>query len=100
MNNNRKTKQQRKIRISMATKGTIDRPRLSVFRSNKFIYAQIVDDIKQKTICGASDKQLAETKGTKIEKAKKLGINIAELAKKNKVTQVVFDKGLYRYHGR
>jgi len=98
--NNKNTKKQRKKRVSMKIRGTKEKPRLSVFRSNKFIYAQIIDDDAKKTVCGISEKQFGEEKGTKMEKAKALGVNIASLAKKHKISHVIFDKGLYKYHGR
>ncbi len=94
------TRQQRKKRISNHVHGTSDRPRLSIFRSNAAIYAQIIDDSAKKTIVGASTAQVQEAKGTKTEKAKALGTLIAQKAKEQKVTKVVFDKGAYKYHGR
>lgn len=90
--------QRRKIRTRNSIKGT-DRPRLSVFRSNKYIFAQLIDDVKNVTIVGASEKTL-KAKGTKSEKAKALGLFIAEKAKAKKVTKIVFDRGSYAYHGR
>lgn len=94
---------QRKRRVRTILR-TGDRPRLSVFRSNKFIYAQIIDDKAGKTLASFSEKklskeQLAKAK-TKKEKAAMVGEEIAKLAKKAKVTKVVFDRGGYRYHGR
>ncbi len=81
-----------------------ERPRLSIFRSNKFIYAQIIDDKAGKTLASFSEKQLSKeqlTKAkTKKEKAGLVGEEIAKLAKKVKVVKVVFDRGGYRYHGR
>lgn len=75
-------------------------PRLSVFRSNEYIYAQIIDDTMGKTIVGVSEKALGKTKGNKTEKAKELGVQIAKLAVEKKIKSVVFDKGSYKYHGR
>ncbi len=98
MNNNRTTRQQRKIRVSRGVRGTVERPRLSVHRSNSTFYAQIIDDIAQKTLVGVSED--VTLKGTKIEKARALGVKLAELAKAKKITKVVFDKGAYAYHGR
>jgi len=92
-------KKQRKLRISSIIKGTADRPRLSVFRSNKYMHAQLINDQKHITLCGVSEKNITGD-GKKTEKAKKLGIALADLAKKHNVTKVVFDKGAYRYHGR
>ena len=78
--------------------GTIDRPRLSIFRSNKFIYAQLIDDVSGKTLVAASSKE-ANT-GTKVEQAKIVGELIAEKASGMKLASVVFDRGGYKYHGR
>lgn len=94
---------QRKRRVRRTIRGG-HRPRLSVFRSNKFIYAQIIDDIKGKTLASFSERklnkeQLAKLK-TKQEKASFVGEEIAKLAKKAKITKVVFDRGGYKYHGR
>lgn len=75
-------------------------PRLAVFRSNKFIYAQIIDDNKAATVCAASDAAHEKTKKTKAERAREVGIEIAKLAKKEGIEKVVFDRGGFRYHGR
>lgn len=79
--------------------GTTKRPRLSVFRSNKFIYAQIIDDEKGKTLVGVSEKRIKEEK-TKTDKAKLLGLLLARQALKHKIDSVVFDRGNFKYHGR
>lgn len=86
----------KKIRAKLS--GTVERPRLSVFRSNKFIYAQVIDDTKGKTLAQASD--VKTTKGTKTERAKVVGKMIAEACLKNKITQVVFDRNGFKYTGR
>ena len=94
-------KLKRKIRVRSKIIGTKDRPRLSVFRSNKFIYAQLIDDEKGKTILGVSEKHLGKIKDMKkIEKAKALGLLVAKKALSKKIEQVVFDRGSYSYHGR
>jgi large subunit ribosomal protein L18 len=91
----------RKLRVRAKTKGTNEKPRLSVYRSNKFIYAQIIDDQKGKTIVGVSEKELTlKDKKTKTEKSKELGLLIAKKAIAKKVKEVVFDRGSYKYHGR
>ena len=91
----------RAIRTRAKTKGTQTKPRLSVFRSNKYIYAQIVDDEKGKTIIGASEKELSvKEKINKTEKSKLLGNLIAKKAIAKKINAVIFDRGSYRYHGR
>ena len=82
--------------------GTADVPRLAVFRSNKEIYAQLVDDVMGNTIVSASsrDKSIVENKTTKIEKAKLVGILIGNKAKETGVSSVKFDRGGFLYHGR
>ncbi len=82
--------------------GSETKPRLSVFRSNKQVYAQLIDDISGKTLAAASslDKSIVEATGNKTEKAALVGKLIAEKAKTINVDQVVFDRGGYLYHGR
>ena len=75
-------------------------PRLSVFRSNQHIWAQIIDDKHGKTLVSASTKTVKEAKGTKSETATAVGQAIAALALDKKIIQVRFDRGTYRYHGR
>ncbi len=87
-----------KSKIRSKVSGVSLRPRLSVFRSNKFIYAQIIDDTKGKTIVSASDVKVA--KGTKLERAKSVGENIAKLAIGAKINEVVFDRNGFKYTGR
>ncbi|MCK8521682.1 50S ribosomal protein L18 [Aquimarina sp. D1M17] len=89
-------------RIRGRVSGTEQRPRLSVFRSNKEIYAQIIDDVTGKTISSASsrDKDIASASGNKVEIANLVGKTLAEKAKKAGVETVSFDRGGYLYHGR
>ena len=87
-----------KIKIRTKIRGTGDRPRLSVFRSNKFIYAQIIDDTKKKTLAQASD--IKKTSGTKTERAKEVGRMIADICSKIKIDKVVFDRNGFKYTGR
>jgi large subunit ribosomal protein L18 len=100
------SKAQRKLRIRRRIRkvsaGTAARPRLSVFRSNKEIYAQIINDVEGKTLMAVSsrDKSLAKAKGTKSEVATLVGKSIAELAIKAGVDKVAFDRGGNLYHGR
>jgi large subunit ribosomal protein L18 len=75
-------------------------PRLSVFRSNQHVWAQIIDDKHGKTLVSASTKSIKVTKGTKSEKAFAVGEEVAKLALEKNITKVRFDRGLYRYHGR
>jgi ribosomal protein L18, bacterial type len=94
----------RHLRIRKKISGTPERPRLSVFRSDKHIYAQIIDDTKGVTLAAAStlDKSLrGELKsGGTVEAARKVGELIAERAKGKGIEKVVFDRGGYMYHGR
>ena len=99
----KKDRRQRiKNRIRKVVSGTETRPRLSVFRSNKEIYAQIVDDVTGKTISAASsrDKDISSAKGTKTEVAALVGKSVAEKALKAGVETISFDRGGYLYHGR
>jgi len=86
----------KKIRVRVV--GSEARPRLSVFRSNKFIYAQIIDDNTGKTLVSVSDIKV-ET-GNKVDRARTMGEQLAELASKVNITAVVFDRGGFRYTGR
>ena len=90
------------MRIRKVVSGTADRPRLSVFRSNQEIYAQVIDDLAGRTLAAASsrEKGISEKTATKTEKAKQVGMLIAERAKEAGIEQVVFDRSGYLYHGR
>jgi len=88
------------LRIRKKIKGTTERPRLSVFRSNQNIYAQLIDDTKGVTLVSASSIDLKIEKGSNIEAAKKIGKEIAERALKSNIKNVVFDRSGYIYHGR
>lgn len=91
-----------KKRVRKKLSGTAERPRLSVYRSNKQIYAQIIDDLNETTLTAASssEKEIASAEGSKSEKAKMVGKLIAEKAKKAGIEEVVFDRSGYLYHGR
>ncbi len=92
----------RKRRIRARVEGTGDRPRLAVFRSNRHLYTQVVDDVKAQTIVAASTLE-EEMKGKvtgSVEGAKTLGTLLAKRALAKGVTQVVFDRAGYLYHGR
>ncbi|MCR5261169.1 MAG: 50S ribosomal protein L18 [Candidatus Gastranaerophilales bacterium] len=102
---NRKAQvQKRHRRIRVKLKGTAEAPRLAVYRSVKHIYAQIIDDVKGVTLVSASsdDKELKAklAHGGNIEAAKVVGAAIAKRAAKKKITDVVFDRGGFVYHGR
>ena len=100
------TKKQRRTRIKNRIRkivsGTEKQPRLSVFRSNKEIYAQLVDDVNGKTLISASsrDKDIADSKKTKTELSKLVGISIGYKAVKAGIEKIGFDRGGYLYHGR
>lgn len=91
-----------KYRIRKRIRGSEEQPRLNVFRSNKQIYAQIINDEKGITVVSASsrEKELAEKKITKAERAKEVGKLVAEKAKEAGIENVVFDRNGYLYHGR
>jgi large subunit ribosomal protein L18 len=90
-----------RTRIRAKIKGTTERPRLAVYRSNKEIYAQLIDDSNGTTVAAAStkDKGFART-GTKSEQSKLIGLEIAKKATEKGLSVVVFDRGGYLYHGR
>ncbi|MBE2229198.1 MAG: 50S ribosomal protein L18 [Chitinophagaceae bacterium] len=103
---NPKVKSQRRknirYRIRAKISGFAAKPRLSVFRSNADIYAQLIDDANGQTLAAASsrDKDIAAQKGTKCEKSKLVGAALATKAAGLGITQVTFDRGGYLYHGR
>ena len=96
------TKNERRIkikhRIRKKINGTASRPRLSVFRSNKAIYAQVINDLEGKTLVSASSKGITE--GNKTEVAKKVGELVAQKCVAAGINEVVFDRNGYLYHGR
>ena len=95
--------EQRKIRharVRNKVAGTEACPRLSVFRSNSHIFAQIINDEKGTTLVSSSSVELKIKNGGNVESAKLVGKDIAEKAKKVGITKVVFDRGGYQYHGR
>ncbi len=95
-------RQKIRYRIRKKVSGTAQNPRLSVFRSNADIYAQLIDDVTGVTLAAASsrDKDIAAQKATKIEKAKLVGVAIARKATELGLTTCVFDRGGNLYHGR
>ena len=92
-------RQRRHARVRKTISGTATSPRLNVFRSNKEIYAQVIDDNKGVTLASSSTKNL-KVNGGNILGAKAVGKDIAEKCKKAKIEKVVFDRGGYLYHGR
>jgi large subunit ribosomal protein L18 len=95
---NKRLKVKRRIRKNVF--GTASKPRLSVFRSNKQIYGQLIDDEAQKTLLAFSSQKAGELNGTKVEQAFEVGKKLAENAVSNGIESVVFDRNGYIYHGR
>jgi large subunit ribosomal protein L18 len=95
-------RQKIKFRVRRKISGTTQKPRLSVFRSNTEIYAQLIDDETSKTLAAASsrDKDIAAQKGNKVEKSKLVGAAIARKATELGLLDVTFDRSGYLYHGR
>lgn len=81
-------------------KGTAERPRLSIFKSNTALYAQLIDDINGQTLSSASSKELGDLKNVTVENSKEVGKNLADKATANGITKVVFDRNGYIYHGK
>ena len=100
--NKYKQRVKRKKRLRARILVSNDRPRLTVFRSNKYVYAQIIDDSKGKTIVGYSSQDLPKTKAKKsgTEIAGMVGEELAKKAKAKKIKKVIFDRGGYKYHGK
>lgn len=94
-------KQRRAQRIRKKIVGTSARPRLSVYRSNRYVTAQLIDDVNRKTLLTVTEKHIdSKEKQPKTGVSHDLGIVLAKLAKEKKITEVTFDKGRYAYHGR
>ena len=93
-------RQRIKFRIRKIVSGTAAQPRLSVFRSNKEIYAQIIDDVSGTTIVAASSRDKGVAQGNAVETAKAVGKLVAEKALKAGISTISFDRGGYLYHGR
>jgi large subunit ribosomal protein L18 len=99
------SRERRRKHIQLRVRGTSIRPRMVVFRSNKNIYAQLVDDMSNRTIIGASTltKEIREEvhkASSKRERAKIVGKHVAHLAKEKNIVKIVFDRAGYLYHGR
>ena len=99
-------RKRRHWRVRTRVSGTAARPRLAIRRSNKFIYAQLIDDVAQTTVVAASSNQkalveaLGGKSGATVAAAKLVGKTVADRAKEKGVTRVAFDRGGYKYHGR
>lgn len=99
--NKKAQKERRHRKVRAKIQGTDERPRLCVFRSNKHIYAQIIDDKKGRTLVSASDLEVKDSKkDKKTDLAQKVGQLIAQKAKEKKIKTVLFDRGGFRYHGQ
>lgn len=93
-------RRRRKMRTRSKIFGTQNKPRLSVFRSNRYLYAQLIDDEKGHTLGTVSTRVLEKKSGNKTNQAIMIGKRLAELSKKLGIEQAIFDKGAYKYHGR
>ncbi len=95
-------RRRRHFRVRKAVRGTAERPRLAVFRSNKNMYAQLIDDLAGRTVVSASTAEAAgrAASGATVEAAKGVGARLGERAKAAGITTAVFDRGGFRYHGR
>jgi len=97
-------KASRRLRIKRGIrnkiKGTSERPRLSVFKSNTGIYGQLIDDVNCQTLSASSSKELGKLKNINLEKSKEVGKKLAEKAIANGISEVVFDRNGYVYHGK
>jgi large subunit ribosomal protein L18 len=96
----RQSRERRHSREREKIRGSAARPRLAVFRSLTHIYAQLVDDDAGRTLAAASSKEAKDANAKRIDSAKSVGTLLADRAKQKGVTEVVFDRGGYRYHGR
>ncbi|MBP9819497.1 50S ribosomal protein L18 [Candidatus Woesebacteria bacterium] len=94
--------QKRILRVRAKLAGTVERPRVTVSRSNRYIHVQVIDDVNALTIAAGSDLQKGGNgkKVTKTDSAKLVAAEVATQLKKKKITAVVFDRGPYKYHGR
>lgn len=91
----------RHARVRRRVTGTPGRPRLAVFRSNQHIYVQVIDDAAGRTLAAASDRETAlGATGSKSDRAKQVGALVAQRAKQHGITEVIFDRGGFRYAGR
>jgi len=94
------TRTKRRQRVRRKIRGTAERPRLCVFKSLRFTYAQIISDDSGVVLAAASTKELGEKVAGNKESAKQLGLRIAKIAKEKQIENILFDRNGYRYHGR
>ena len=90
----------RRARVRAKVFGTSQKPRLSVYRSLKYIYAQLIDDSQRKTLASASSREVASKKKDTKEAAAQVGMLLAKKAKEKGISRAVFDKSFYKFHGR
>jgi len=95
-----KRRNRRAYAVRKRTRGTAERPRLSVHRTNKHLYAQFIDDESGRTLCSASSKAMGMTYGGNVEAAKAVGQDLGKKAVELKIERCGFDRGAFRYHGR
>ena len=95
-----RTRARRTVRVRSKVRGTADRPRLTVFRSNRAMWAQVIDDRSGRTLASASTLNVTDKDLSKTDQAAKVGQLLAERAKAAGIEHVVFDRGRYMYHGR
>jgi large subunit ribosomal protein L18 len=101
MHNRQVARERRHRRVRKKVRGTPERPRLAVFRSNKHVYAQVIDDVNGRTLAAASTKEKGFTGATAtVEAAKQVGKLVGERAKAAGIDTVVLDRGGFKYHGR
>jgi large subunit ribosomal protein L18 len=101
MHNRQVARERRHRRVRKKVRGTPERPRLAVFRSNKHVYAQVIDDVHGRTLAAASTKEKGFTGATAtVEAAKQVGKLVGERAKAAGIDTVVLDRGGFKYHGR
>jgi len=100
LNNRQSSRLKKKLRIRRKVEGSLERPRLCVFRSARHIYAQIIDDSNGKTLASASTLTVDGLKGANKDSASAIGREIAKLALAKNIKSVVFDRNGYLYHGR
>ena len=94
------SRNRRKARVRAKIKGTSECPRLSVFRSHSGIYAQLIDDTTGNTLVSSNDRNIEKKESKRTDKAREVGRALAQLAKKQGIERIVFDRNGYKYHGR
>jgi len=99
-NSKNESRKKRHRAIRKRIEGNPERPRLAVFRSTRHIYAQVIDDLAQKTLVSTSDVEAEKGAGKKKDRAKQVGAAIAKLCIEKGIDKVVFDRAGYKYHGR